>query len=94
MVLVRKTVITDWQALRDIRLLALRDAPVAFSSTYARESALSEAEWQQQASRDGSFIAFLPEVSPAGLAGGYPTPERQPLPSNPSLSELGMTCPL
>ena len=158
MVLVRQTTMADWQALRDIRLLALQDAPDAFASTYARESALSEAEWRQRATRDGSFIAFLPEVSPAGLAGGYqaapgtveliamfvrpqargrgvgaalidavtawaraknatsvhlwvtetnshalrlyercgftPTPERQPLPSHPSLEEIGMTRPL
>jgi GNAT superfamily N-acetyltransferase len=158
MVLVRATVMADWQALRDIRLLALQDAPDAFASTYAGESALSTTEWRQRATRDGSFIAVLPEGSPASLAGGYqaapgtveliamfvrpqargrgvgaalidavvgwaqqknatsvhlwvtetnkhalrlyercgftPTPERQPLPSNPSLSELGMIHPL
>ncbi len=71
MVLVRQTVLADWQALRDIRLLALCDAPYAFSSTYARESAFDEAEWHQRATRDGSFLAFLPEVTPAGLAGGF-----------------------
>ena len=71
MVLVRETVLADWQALRDIRLHALRDAPDAFGSTYAREAAFDETEWRQRASRDGSFIAFLPEVTPAGLAGGF-----------------------
>ena len=158
MVLVRATETADWQALRDIRLLALLDAPDAFSSTYARESAFGAGEWQQRAVRDGSFIAFIPEVSPAGLAGGYQavpgtveliamfvrpqargrgvgaalidtiigwaqardatsvhlwvtetnkparalyercgftvTAERQPLPSNPALGEIGMTRPL
>ena len=155
MVLVRETVIADWHALRDIRLQALRDAPDAFSSTYAREAALGEAEWRQRAARDGSFVAFLTEVGPAGLAGVYQaapgtvelvamfvrpqargrgvgealidavigwardrdastvhlwvtetnsparrlyercgftaTAERQPLPSNPALGEIGMT---
>ena len=38
MVLVRETVAGDWQALRDIRLEALRDAPTAFGSTYEREA--------------------------------------------------------
>ncbi len=158
MVLVRETMQADWQALRDIRLLALRDAPYAFSSSYAREAAFEEAEWRQRAARDGSFMAFLPEAVPAGLAGGFQpgagpvelvamfvrpqargrgvgealidaviawarkrdatsvhlwvtetnkparslyercgfssTAERQPLPSDPALAEIGMTRPL
>jgi GNAT superfamily N-acetyltransferase len=71
MVLVRATTITDWQALREIRLQALRDAPYAFASTHAREAAFVDDEWHRRATRDGSFLAFLPEVSPAGLGGGY-----------------------
>jgi len=71
MVLVRATTITDWQALREIRLQALRDAPYAFSSTHAGEAAFADDEWHRRAARDGSFLAFLPEVSPAGLGGGY-----------------------
>jgi GNAT superfamily N-acetyltransferase len=158
MVLVRATTMTDWQALREIRLQALLDAPDAFGSTHAREAAFGEDEWRRRASRDGSFIAFLPEVCPAGLGGGYlaaaevveligmfvrpqargrgvgeavidavagwarqqgastvhlwvtetnkgarllyercgftATTERQPLPSNPALGEIGMQRPL
>jgi GNAT superfamily N-acetyltransferase len=76
MALVRATTMTDWQALREIRLQALQDAPDAFASTYARETAFGADEWYRRATRDGSFIAFLPEVSPAGLGGGYlATPE-------------------
>jgi len=71
MALVRATTIDDWQALREIRLQALRDAPDAFSSTHAREATLGEDEWHRRATRDGSFLAFLPEVCPAGLGGGY-----------------------
>jgi GNAT superfamily N-acetyltransferase len=74
MVLVRTTTLADWQALRDIRLQALRDAPDAFGSTYARESAFGESVWHQRATRDGSFLAFIPEASSsgaAGLAGGF-----------------------
>ena len=71
MVLVRATTMTDWQALREIRLQALLDAPDAFGSTHAREAAFGEDEWCRRAGRDGSFIAFLPEVGPAGLGGGY-----------------------
>jgi hypothetical protein len=71
MVLVRATTLNDWQALREIRMQALRDAPDAFASTYAGEAAFGADEWHQRATRDGSFIAFLPEVAPAGLGGGY-----------------------
>jgi GNAT superfamily N-acetyltransferase len=158
MVLVRATTLDDWQAMREIRLQALRDAPDAFGSTYAREIAFEPAEWHRRATRDGSFLAFLPDGELAGLAGGFEeepgvvelvsmfvrpqargrgtgvalvdavaawarnrnaasvhlwvtetnkpairlyercgftaTAERQPLPSNPALGELGMTRPL
>jgi len=69
MVLVRPTTVADWPVLRDIRLQALRDAPHAFSSTYEGESAFAESVWHQRATRDGSFIAFIPEASAAGAAG-------------------------
>jgi GNAT superfamily N-acetyltransferase len=158
MVLVRATTLDDWQPMREIRLQALRDAPDAFGSTYAREIAFEPAEWHRRATRDGSFLAFLPDGELAGLAGGFEeepgmvelvsmfvcpqargrgvgealagavaawarnrnaasvhlwvtetnkpairlyercgfaaTSERQPLPSNPALGEVGMTRPL
>ena len=71
MALVRPMTMTDWQALREIRLQALRDAPYAFASTHAKEAAFADDEWHRRATRDGSFLAFLPEVSPAGLGSGY-----------------------
>ena len=159
--MVRETVTADWQAWRGIRLQALRDAPDAFSSTYADQVLLGEAHWRQRVTGGGLFLAWLPEVSasePTGMAGGYQetpgvvelismfirpqargrgvgvalidavigwarardassvhlwvtetnsrarllyerqgftvTAERQPLPSNPALGEIGMTCPL
>jgi GNAT superfamily N-acetyltransferase len=161
MVLVRETVMDDWQGLRDIRLMALQDAPEAFGSTYAEQAVLGEADWRQRIARGGTFLAYVPEVNasePAGLVGGYAashdtvelismfvrpqargrgvgealvaavidwararnatsvhlwvtetnkharllyercgfslTDERQPLPSNPDLGEVGMTRPL
>ena len=75
MVLVRETVADDWQALRDIRLEALRDAPTAFASTYERETLHSEAHWRDRIARGGTFLAFIPEVSatePPPQIGGYP----------------------
>ena len=84
MVLVRETVMDDWQALRDIRLEALRDAPSAFGSTYEREAASGEPDWLRRIARGGNFLAYLPEAGiteagipeasasePAGLIGGY-----------------------
>ena len=72
MVLVRATELADWQALRDIRLEALRDHPSAFGSTYAQDAARDEAHWRRRSSGGNLFLAYLPEMSePAGLAGGY-----------------------
>ena len=74
MVLVRETGMADWQALRDIRLLALHDAPDAFSSTYAEQVRFGEADWRQRIARGGTYLAYIPEVNasePAGLIGGY-----------------------
>jgi ribosomal protein S18 acetylase RimI-like enzyme len=36
---------------KDIRLRALQDSPTAFSSTYARESKLSDGEWNARAAQ-------------------------------------------
>ncbi len=72
MVLVRETVLGDWQVLRDIRLEALHDAPSAFGSTYAAEAARDEAFWHGRSSGGGMFLAYLDAAAePAGLAGGY-----------------------
>ncbi len=74
MVLVREPVVEDWQALRDIRLEALRDAPSAFGSTYEREVVRAETHWRDRISRGGTFLAYLPDLTapePAGLIGGY-----------------------
>jgi GNAT superfamily N-acetyltransferase len=74
MVLVRAVAAEEWQALRDIRLAALRDAPYAFGSTHAEASAFTEQDWRTRAAGGATFLAYLPEVcsaEPAGLAGGY-----------------------
>jgi GNAT superfamily N-acetyltransferase len=72
MVTVRETVAGDWQALRDIRLEALRTAPDAFGSTYEREANRGEEHWHNRIARGGTFLAYLPGApDPAGLIGGY-----------------------
>lgn len=160
MVVVREVSPDDWEILRDVRLAALREAPQAFASTYAREAPFTREQWRARISaRSVTFFAYRPEIQePAGLAGVYladdgipdlvsmwvrppargqrvgealitaaadwvkahdhdavflwvtasnaaaqkiyercgfaPTGERQPLPSNPELTEIRMRRPL
>ena len=136
MVQIREVGADAWQAMRDIRLAALRDAPDAFASTYEREAAFAEADWQRWIA--GGFEAepgtielvsmwIRPDARGHGIGqalvetvigwargrgisrvhlwvaenndqarrlyercGFSPTAERQPLPSNPALIEIGM----
>jgi GNAT superfamily N-acetyltransferase len=73
MVLVREVTLDDWETLREVRLAALREAPYAFGSTYAREASFTEEQWRGRISdRSVTFFAYLPEnLEPAGLAGVY-----------------------
>lgn len=59
----------EWTTLRDLRLQALRDAPVAFESTAEDEALLGEADWRQRIDRRA--VAFLSE-RPVGLVGWSP----------------------
>jgi GNAT superfamily N-acetyltransferase len=75
MVMVREVEADEWELLRDVRLAALREAPYAFGSTYAREAPFTEEQWRGRlSSRSVTFFAFAgqPAASePAGLAGVY-----------------------
>ena len=55
---VRQAQAADWQALRQLRLRALADAPEAFASTLEAEAAFPEEVWRQRA-RSGSASATL-----------------------------------
>jgi ribosomal protein S18 acetylase RimI-like enzyme len=72
-VLIREVAPGDWEALRDIRLAALREAPSAFGSTYAREAAFTGAQWRARISdRAATYLAYLPDLTePAGIGGVY-----------------------
>jgi ribosomal protein S18 acetylase RimI-like enzyme len=57
---------------KTVRLRALQDTPLAFGSTYARESQLTDEEWEARAARltNGRDIGFLGQCDGkyAGLA--------------------------
>jgi GNAT superfamily N-acetyltransferase len=74
MVQIREVAAGDWQTMRDIRLAALQEAPDAFASTYEREAAFAEADWQRRIAGGGNFLAYAPELgtAPAGIVGGFP----------------------
>jgi GNAT superfamily N-acetyltransferase len=72
---IRRIAADEAQALRDIRLRALADTPLAFGSTHAREAAYPPEQWEAWArdSADGASAATLfaiddPDDSPVGLA--------------------------
>jgi GNAT superfamily N-acetyltransferase len=73
MVSVRAVEIGDWELLRDVRLTALQEAPLAFGSTYAREAPFTEEQWRGRISeRPVTFFAYAADLAePAGLAGVY-----------------------
>ena len=73
MVLVREVDTREWETLRDVRLAALREAPYAFASTYAREAPFTEEQWRGRLSaRSVTFFGCAGEAAePAGLAGVF-----------------------
>ncbi|HEX4833823.1 MAG TPA: GNAT family N-acetyltransferase [Trebonia sp.] len=62
----------DWAVMRDVRLTALREAPFAFGSSYAREAQFTEAQWRARITdRAVTYLAYASAGEPAGLAGVY-----------------------
>lgn len=57
----------EWRDLRCLRLEALQDAPLAFGSTYQREAAFDDAEWQRWAA---DAAAGVGEVMVVAVADG------------------------
>jgi ribosomal protein S18 acetylase RimI-like enzyme len=60
---------------KEIRLRALQDAPSAFSSTYAKESQLSDAAWIERASqwsgeRSVAYLAMDSDI-PCGIGAAF-----------------------
>jgi ribosomal protein S18 acetylase RimI-like enzyme len=70
--LIRPTEAADWEALKTIRLAALRDAPTAFGVRYQQAAANDDAHWQQRAAGAAvsRFWLALEGDQVVGLAGG------------------------
>jgi predicted GNAT family acetyltransferase len=58
----------QWRELREIRLAALRDAPSAFGSTFAREIGFDERVWRERARRSTFF--GVDDGVPVAMASG------------------------
>jgi ribosomal protein S18 acetylase RimI-like enzyme len=73
----RQAQAADWQALRQLRLRALADAPDAFASTLEEEVAFPEEVWRQRAEggpASANFIAREGGVD-VGLAAVFAEPD-------------------
>jgi len=69
---VRVLVPDEWQALRDVRLAALLDAPDAYYATYDSTVERTEDEWRAWPGRGVCFLAWL-GGEPVGMVGIAPT---------------------
>jgi ribosomal protein S18 acetylase RimI-like enzyme len=70
---VRRVTAGEAELLRDLRLRALREDPLAFGSTYAREAQRPGAAWERwaaEAAAGEQQVVFLAEPE-AGLAMGF-----------------------
>ena len=65
----------DAEALRQVRLRALHDAPDAFWATYDREAAYDADEWRSWIDTAALFIAEDGTGGGGGMAGGIADPE-------------------
>lgn len=65
----------DWLTYKSVRLASLKDAPDSFGSTYERESALSQSEWESRLDPSGLAKNSHPLIAefrkdPIGIAWG------------------------
>lgn len=72
---VRRTTVQDWRAVRSTRLTALADAPLAFGSTLARELPLDDLEWQRRV-REGTWFLAWSGTQPVGVVAGVGVSDR------------------
>ena len=73
---VRRVTADDWAALRDLRLGALQDSPIAFCEAYADAVALPDERWQARTARgavggDSFQVAAWVDARPVATCVGY-----------------------
>jgi ribosomal protein S18 acetylase RimI-like enzyme len=73
---IRRVIPDDWQALRDVRLRALADAPDAFGTTHEEAVARPHEWWrdwaaQSAASDQQAMLLAWDGTEPAGIAGVF-----------------------
>jgi GNAT superfamily N-acetyltransferase len=64
---VRQAGAADWEALRELRLRALADAPDAFASTFQKEVAFPEQIWRQRAEGGAGSVNLIACEEGAGI---------------------------
>ena len=96
MSVVRRVRADEWAALRDLRLRALADAPLAFSTTTDEARQRDDAWWREAARRGAededwaTFVATEGERLVGMATGHYPTEQHHPIddPALPSLMQM------
>jgi ribosomal protein S18 acetylase RimI-like enzyme len=75
MIILKPITPADITSFKSVRLRALQDTPLAFGSTYAKESQLTDADWQKRVNQWNSdrATAYLAwdGPHPCGIAAGF-----------------------
>ncbi len=66
---------STWRIYRGVRLAMLLDTPRAFGSTFAREAAFTDEQWQSRMTQSTSWLAVRDEL-PLGAVTLYRFPEQ------------------
>lgn len=76
--IIRRLLPDEWQALREIRLTALREAPSAYGVTYEQTAAMPASEWHRWLERDSASSAMFGATveSPASVEADLPGADR------------------
>jgi ribosomal protein S18 acetylase RimI-like enzyme len=68
---IRATTADDWEALKEIRLAALLDAPTAFGVSHATAASYSDAQWRERAAGPHpEFLLAFRDGAAVGMIGG------------------------